>query len=452
MGSLATNHHLSWTESSPGVWTRELDATEAHFTSMGSTAKAYGREFGLLSVVLKVDFNGADLATSSGVAWLSARYQYPLLASSISNLKRVYHIGSDEELESWLGETFIVHTTEEPYRNADQLRRALRPVKRAQLHVLPHSHELVLHTGHDVLDGHAMLFLVNKLLQELNVPSPDVTFGTEAANLPPPLCIAANISPTTDSEEAQVKKSFDDWFEARPWLSIKAVNTNKPPGDTTAQRQKLSESETKAVIAGAKAKGFTSTHVVEAAAILALAELDPESHNKSYGSCGIFSMRQQCEEPWRHAVTPYLHIWPLVIKPTSFVDTALQLKTYYEGQRADMSNLLALVQPTYRTFTSMSSTPIPPGSNRMVALSSLGQFEPVLQSTHGNVKLDDLWLMYETPNATVNSFLWTRKNSLSWQVGYNEVYYEEETIAKWMMATQRILFEGLGILESCPQG
>lgn len=271
---------------------------------MGSTAKAYGREFGLLSVVLKVDFNGADPVTASRVAWLSARYQYPLLASSIGDLKRVYHIGPDEELSSWLEETFVVHAAEEPCQNADQLRRDLRPVKRAQLHVLPHSREMIVHIGHDVLDGHAMLFLVDKLLQELSAPSPDVTFGTEQANLPPPLCLAANIPPVTENEESQVKKSLNDWFAALPWLSIKAVNTDEPPGDTTAQRQKLSVNESKAVITSAKAKGFTPIHAVEAAAILALAELDPESHNKSYGSCGIFSMRQQCDEQWRRAVIP----------------------------------------------------------------------------------------------------------------------------------------------------
>lgn len=182
--------------------------------------------------------------------------------------------------------------------------------------------------------------------------------------------------------------------------------------------------------------------------LLALAELDPESHNKSYGSCGIFSMRQQCEEPWRHAIIPYLHIYPLVIKSNSFVDTASQLNTYKEGQRANMQNLLALVQPTFRAFASMDSTPPPPGSNQMVSLFSLGRFEPVLQSKHGNVKLEDLWLMCETPNAVVISFLWTRENILSWQVVYNEVYYEEETIAKWISSTKRLLFEGLGIPES----
>lgn len=450
MGHITANDHLSWTESSPGVWSRDLDATEAHFIGMGSSARAYGREFGLLSVVLKVDFKDVDPVTACKVAWLSLRYHYPLVASSIDDLKRIYHIGSDEEIKSWLEETFVVHTAEEPYQNADQLRKDLRPVKRAQLHLLPYSHEMIVHIGHDVLDGHAMLFMVERLLQELSVPTPEVTFGGEASNLPPPLCLAASIPPVTDGQEGQVKKSLDDWFAALPWLSIKAVNTDKPPGDTTAQRQQLTEAETKAVIAGAKAKGFTCTHVVEAAAILALAKLDPDSHNKSYGSCGIFSMRQQCEEKWRHALIPYLHIYPLVIKPTTFVDTASQLKTYYNGQRADMKNLLSLVQPSYRAFAAMTSTPAPPGSNQMISLSSIGRFEPVLQSVHGNVKLEDLWLMYETPNAAVNSFLWTRENRLSWQVVYNEMYYEEETIAKWIATTKRILLEGLGISEIYP--
>ena len=47
--------------------------------------------------------------------------------------------------------------------------------------------------------------------------------------------------------------------------------------------------------------------------------------------------------------------------------------------------------------------------------------------------------MYETPNAVVNSFLWTRV------VVYDEVHYEEETIATWIGTTKRILFEGLEI-------
>ena len=414
---------------------------------MGTSAKPYGREFGFLSIVLKIDFGGTDPVVAARNAWLSIRFYYPLLASSLNGPKRIYRTASDEELKHWLGETFITHTASSPFQSAEELRINLRPVKRAELHVLPQSHELIVHAGHDVLDGHAMLLLVNTLLRELCTPTSDLKLGSEAANLPPPLCLAANVAPATESQEAQVKNALDDWFTALPWLSLKAINTDKPPGNTKAQRQRLTEPETKAVIAAAKAKGFSPTHVVEAAAILAMAELDPASGDKSYGSCGMFSMRQQCEPKWRQAVIPYLTIYPLVIKPTVFADTATQLKAYYKGLRADMTNFVSLVEPTFHAFANMASTPPLPGSNQMVSLSSIGRFEPVLQSVHGNIKLNDLWLMYETPNAVVNSFLWTRQERLSWQVVYNEVYYEEETITEWIATTKRILFEGLGIQE-----
>ncbi|KAI4288950.1 MAG: hypothetical protein L6R35_001788 [Caloplaca aegaea] len=445
MASASMEYELSWAESSPGLWSRGLDATEVHFRSMGATAQPYNREFGLLSIVMKIDFGGIDPVPASRDAWKALRFHNPLIASSVDGSKRYYRVASEQELESWLEETFIVHTASESYHNVEQLRLDLGPVRRAQLHLLPQNHELLLHIGHDVMDGQAMLLLVNNLLQELCSPTAEIKFGSEAANLPPPLILAANIPTVTESTEVLVKKAINDWFAALPWLSLKAVNTERPPGNTRAQRQKLTETETEAVIAAAKVKGFTPTHVVEAAAILAIAELDPDSADKSYGSCGIFSLRQQCNLQWRHAVSPYLHIYPLVIKPTDFADSAAQLKDYYQGQRSDMRSLLSLVQPTYQAFANMASTTPAPGSNQMISLSSLGKFEPLLQSVHGVFKLEDLWLMYETPNAVVTSFLWTREGRLSWQVMYNDNYYEEDTITTWITTTKRILFEGLGI-------
>ena len=440
-----TAEALSWTESSPGLWSRGLDSTEAHFVAMGAAGKPYGREFGFLSILLKLDFGGADPVTAARNAWLSIRYQHPLLASSIEGSKRVYRVASDTELMSWLQETFITYPDRRSDQTAEELRLELRPTKRAQLHVLPQSQEIVLHAGHDVLDGHSMLILVNTLLRELHSPTLSFEVGSEAANLPLPLCRSAKIPPTTEKQEAQIKQSLNEWFAALPWLSIPAVNTDKPPGNTKAQRQKLTKAESRAVIAAAKAKGFSPTHVVEAAAILAMAALDPESCGKSYGSCGIFSLRQQCEPRWRNSVIPYLTIYPLVIHPTVFEDTAAQLKAYYTGLKADTNQLLSLVEPTFHAFASMASTPTAPGSNRMVALSSIGRFEPMLQSVYGTTKLEDLWLMYETPSACVNSFLWTWDGVLSWQVVYNETYYEEDVITKWIATTKEILFERLNI-------
>ena len=371
---------LHWIEDPPGTWSRSLDATEAHFISMASTAKPYGREFGFLTIIMKIDFGGVDPIDSTRNAWLAGRLKYPLLASSIDGDKRVYHTASDLEIQSWLEETFTTYPQRSSDQRAQQLRLDLRPTKRAQLHVLPQSQEILLHTGHDVLDGQSMLFFVNSLLEEISNPSQDLAFGGEAANLPPPLSLAANITPATSTQETQVQEHVNAWLAAWPWLSLKVVNVDKPPGNTIAQRELLTTAETNAVIAAVKAKGLSPTHVFEAAAILAVAALNPESCSKSYGSCGIFGMRQQCVPKWRESVIPYLTIRPMVIKPTVFEDTAAQLKRYYAEPKADMENFASLVEPTFQTFTKMAaSSTAPPGENQMISLSSIGRFEPGLQ-------------------------------------------------------------------------
>ena len=437
---------LHWKEESPGTWSRGLDAAEAHYINMGSIGRPYGREFGFLTIIMKIDFGGADPIDSARNAWLAIRQKYPSLASSIDGHKRVYRTASDLEIQSWLEETFITYPERSSDQGAQHLRLNLRPNKRSQLHVLPQSREILLHTGHDVIDGHSMLFFIDSFLEGIKDSPQDLTFGGEAVNLPPPLSLAANVTPATSMQQTQVKNNFNNWFAALPWLSLRAVNTEQPPGNTITQMEKFTTAETKAIITAAKAKGLTPTHVFEAAAILAVAALDPESGGKSYGSCGIFSMRQQCVPRWRESVIPYLTLLPMVIKPTCFEETATQLKAYYADPKADVQNFVSLVEPTFQTFAEMGATyTVPPGDNQMISMSSIGRFEPVLRSVHGTVKLDDLWLMYETPNAVVNSFLWTRVGVMNWQVVYNEVYYEEETIAKWISTTKRILFEGLEI-------
>ena len=437
---------LHWIEESPGIWSRGLDAAEAHYINMGSIGRPHGREFGFLTIIMKIDFGGVDPIDSARSAWLAIRQRYPSLASTVDGHKRVYRTASDLEIQSWLEETFITYPERSSDQGAQHLRLDLRPNKRAQLHVLPQSREVLLHTGHDVIDGHSMLFFVNSFLEGIRNSSQNSSFGGEAVNLPPPLSLAANTTPATSTQETQIKDSFNNWFAALPWLSLKAVNTDQPPGNTITQIEKLTTAETKAIITAAKAKGLTPTHVFEAAAILAVAALDPESGGKSYGSCGIFSMRQLCVPRWRESVIPYLTITPMVIKPTTFEETAAQLKAYYAGPKADVQNFVSLVEPTFQTFAQMgASYTVPPGDNQMISMSSIGRFEPVLQSVHGTVQLEDLWLMYETPNAVVNSFLWTRVGVMNWQVVYNEVYYEQETIARWISTTKRILFEGLEI-------
>ncbi|KAL8780982.1 MAG: hypothetical protein Q9213_006211 [Squamulea squamosa] len=180
-----------------------------------------GREFA-------IDFGRIDPVPASRDAWKALRIHNPLIASSIDESKRYYRVASEQEPDSWLEEIFIVHTASESYHHS----APRRPIE-----------------------------------------------------LAPPLFFAANIPTVTENREVRVRIALNDWFAALPWLLIRASEIKRPPENTPAQRQKLTETETGPVIAAAKAKAFTPTHVVEAAAILVIAELETESAaDKSYGS------------------------------------------------------------------------------------------------------------------------------------------------------------------------
>ena len=104
---------------------------------MGQTSEPYGQEFGRLSIVMKLDFAGVDPVPVTRNAWKALRFYNPLIASWTNGLKRNYRIAGEQELDSWLKETFIVHEGSDSYQSAEQLRLGLRPARRAQLHILP---------------------------------------------------------------------------------------------------------------------------------------------------------------------------------------------------------------------------------------------------------------------------------------------------------------------------
>lgn len=98
-----------------------------------------------------------------------------------------------------------------------------------------------------------------------------------------------------------------------------------------------------------------------------------------------------------------------------------------------------------RTFAEMKAMPDPP-PNEMWSVSSLGKFEPRLESVHKDVALTDLMLIYETPDLGVTAFSWTRGGRITWQVRYNERYHEEESITTWVKLAKESLVKGLKVV------
>lgn len=434
---------LQWKDSTPGVYTRSLDATETHYTDMRNMYARYGKEWGRLSTIMRLHFATPDFVAAIQQAWKWIRYRHPVLASTISaDNTRLYRVANPKEVEEWIAETFVVH--DEPQTAQDFLPE-VQSVERATLHVFPQTRQLLLVVSHHTMDGHSLLCLINYLLELLNSPPGDVTYGDEAKNLPRPLKLAAHIPDANPSQIAKTQSTINNWFGAFPSLGVGAKDLQAIPETTRVQRMELSVDETSRVIAAAKSKGFSPTHVIEAAVILAAKKLNPSDEDRKFCSCGLFSLRAKCDAEDQESCIPYVTFIPQAITPGSFLDTAQHLKDYYNGWKADVDDLLAMIEPMLGTFAMMKAMPDPP-PNEMLSVSSFGMFEPRLESVHGKVALRDFSLIYETPDPGVTSFSWTRGGRITWQVCYNERYHEAERIAMWVKLTKESLFQGMELV------
>ncbi|KAK8856641.1 hypothetical protein PGQ11_012553 [Apiospora arundinis] len=452
MGSTSEST-FQWREESPSVWARSLDRTELHYVGMRNAYARHGREWGMLSTILKLDtdMSSSQLVDASMSAWKGARRQHPILASTLdsNDTRRLYKVADAEELASWIEETFIVHDGQGDTKSAaEAFRRVMKPAPRATLHVFPATQEMLLQTPHHVSDGLSILQLVNSLLDAIADPKQvEAKFGAEAERLSSAPSVIAKYAPATAEDSAVCQSEIGNWIAGFPSSGIGASNVDNAPGDTRAQRMVLSQESTDAVLAAAKRQGLTATHVVEAALIVSSREIEKRIMNiaedRNYVSCGLFSLRSRCDASAQGEMVPCVTFFPQVIKPGPFLETARAVRAYYDGWKARGEQMSALIEPTLTAFAAMSAGSSQP--NQMLSVSSFGRFEPRLESRHGPVRLVDFQFVYETPDAGVSASSWTREGRLTVSISYNEAYHKEETIREWVQLAQEKLLTGLGI-------
>jgi hypothetical protein len=430
---------LQWREATPGVYTRSLDATETHFVGMSQQYSQHKKEWALLSTVMKIDFLTPDFVGATLHAWKWIRYRHPILASTVLNGNaRAYKIPSVDDIEDWIWETFIVH---DGSQTAQEFLPEVGSIGRAALHVFPHTQQLILVVSHHTIDGDSLLLVINYFLELLNSLPGEVVYGDEIKNLPRPLKIAAHIPDPDQSHMAKNQSTLNNWFSGYPSLGVGAKDVLEVPGITRHQGLELSAEASKKVIAAAKAKGFSPTHVIEAAVIMAAMELNPSGSGLNFCTCGLFSLRGQCDAKDQDSCMAYITFIPRVATPGTFLEIAQQLKDYYNQWKVDR-DLLPMIEPMLSSFAVMKATPnLPP--NDMVSISNLGKLEPRMESVHDGVTLEEFMIIYETPDPGVTSFSWTRRGKITWRACYNERYHEEKNIASWVALAEKHLLQGL---------
>jgi hypothetical protein len=119
---------LNWKEVAPGRYERAIDESEEVYVLVAAAAAPLNKEHWSLTVAIKVDQFTTDFVNEVQQAWKTFRYDHPSVATFIEDGKRVYNVAKQDELDSWIKETFVVETA-----SATELYSSLRPVKRATL-------------------------------------------------------------------------------------------------------------------------------------------------------------------------------------------------------------------------------------------------------------------------------------------------------------------------------
>lgn len=448
---------LQWTRTTATTYERAIDDFEKFFLFIAVVGQGRPEKQNWhTTTAVKIETKRGDFAEDVREAWTALRYDHPSLSAIIEGDHWVYHVADQQELSSWLQETFYIHDI---HRSARQLFPFdTNPSKRAVLHVLTQTQELVLQAPHTHVDGIGMATFFDHLLRLLVKPSlTQPPFGNEGANLMPPLCVTAQVPRYTPEQKKAWDENLKQFMSQFP--TVRVHNENAGARATTAKLQWLTfnREETARIVAKSKHLGFSVTAAVQAA-ISHSARIHGQVDNSTHATFAIYNAREYIDpREWPHEklVGPHVFSMPAVFPITeSFSETARQARKVFVDYKKD--DLLRAVSPFWATdIPAALSTPMPPDMPVAadLQLSSVGVIDKYLQDVYeyqgdkgrAKVKVQDVWISLDMLSANVAVEMWTFQGKLVIELIYNEAYHREESIALLLGLIQEQLQQGLGV-------
>ena len=395
-----------------------------------------------MSTGIKIRSEQAGFAERLREAWIALRYQHPILASLADGDRLVYHIADELEIEAWLNETFFVHTTNTTAR--ELYGTVPRPFKRVVCHVLPHSQEILLQGTHAHLDGIGSVTLFDNLLRLLN-ETQKVVFGNEGKNLIPPFSTITQITKPTAQQKTRWDLNLSSWISSQPTLRLNAANVDQMPSRSHVRSLTFSEISTTDIVKSARSLGFTVTHVVQAAVALAGRIHGAVPEQDSFATFAIYNGRGYCDPRYDPSTLVGAHVFaaPTKFQIGSFFTTAQSVREKFVEERADRYSLT--MTPTFmQTMPSILAAPQPVPSS-IPLLSSFGNLDGRLQKKYGTNELLDYFCTLDEVTPDVYIGMWTFRNKLTIQIGFNGAFHEAKSIEWLMNLIKEQLAEGLGL-------
>lgn len=489
----ASSDRLSWKETKPGHWEREIDEAEQCYTSLAKAYEGSGRTFfamtGHISFSVAVQ-NGATQQKTEDVlrkAWIRLRYDNPTIASKVEYdleqkiCKKIYRTPSEKNsLHAWLEDTFRIISTglsgidwcnsDPPVPDLPTLFLIKSPASDSGRVKA----SIVLRCHHDIIDGMGTLHLFDNLFAHAARAYEEESqyqiqgFGREWMYLSPPFRVAADISSSLLLEQkAQLNNIISRNKSLKENTEIASVPF-KPGADVPGKHQRiaitLSENETAMVMDACKKLSFSVTHVYHAAIAMAVRDLqERKSHARTmrYINYCLINERRHCKSPYNtpaHAASVYHSVSgpslaiDLVVPGLSdndnlatginnsreeFLEIAKTVREYYLQIRDDTQHLSKI--PSYWSMATIpypsdgKTPPVPsPNTTPSVSISSMGKIDTVISPQHGVFDLEDPWVTGEELGTGLGLFLGTWKGRMTLSAAYNDAWHDRETVVKFV--------------------
>ncbi|CAF9926181.1 hypothetical protein IMSHALPRED_006887 [Imshaugia aleurites] len=452
---------MPWKMVSEGRFERPLGETEKLLWLIGASAFAFGKDEWHLFTTARLHLGceallGDEAVAALRKAWKSLRFEHPSIAVITDGATLTYDVPDVSSLEQWADKTFIVdRDTEE----AEDVIASIGPCEQAQLHVLPHTRQIVLHTAHWRSDGRGLPQLLDRLLHFMTHPQlSSLRWGEETSRLTICLEDAANmIDQVSPADQARVKEMAGQLLKGSPALTISCIgDTDTQPGSPRRCLLSLTALQTAALISTCRARNLTVTAAVHAAiATTNIAHATLSSKGLDYRSSIRRDLRARLKEPHNSpasaaALFNTATIFSLPADGT-WTDFAKHLTDEYRGSYDDEQFRLhrvyyrQLVADITHAATESSGT----ARAADVDISSIGLVENLLRREYGEgpglVQVEDMAVSVNTCSRQAAVFVFTFRDCLNLYMTYNEAFYAREYMKRFLTEIKERLVAELGI-------
>ncbi|KAL5344758.1 hypothetical protein ACLOAV_010155 [Pseudogymnoascus australis] len=439
---------MPWQETAPGRYEREFGSIEQFYRQIAASGAIIQKQQFLISCSIRLKESPSVAGLQR--AWKALRFLYPQIATEAdeSGSRLIYTVPSQESIQTWMRETFIVDAE---CNSAGNLYTCVKPTAIFKIYYMPLSREILFRTPHWRIDGTGLQILQDVFLQVLADGPPSIIFdGSEVIRLAPSLNEAASVPREPTPQVSRASDAELDVFQTGPPSAPIATLLNISPASPQRYRTTFSTEMTERIVSSCKMRGITVTMAAHSALVIAM---------QPYTGITALDLRKYLSAPWngpQSAVSLYHTGLPFSIDLNKHQDfnaiTAEMGAIHARTLRNDESQNAIEFLSSYvkKALGLLSAAPEDPlKAPAYQTLSSLGVVDNYLQRKHcgkvATVEIEDWWLGVEIINRVLGTTLWTWNGRLNLSVSYNEAFYERGFVEQFIDGWGRELTKALGV-------